>query len=169
MSAPAIHTVWDCVRVYALNVEVKECDRHECYALDDFNAISTSRAVSSLGSCGSLIYHDFNTISTPRAVSSLGSCGSLIYHDFNTISTSRAVSSLGSCGSLIYNTLYIYMWFHIVCIYKLMLRGSDKVVPEVQRFVLKLVLHDSSRLDSRSEDVLHCRYVPMVAYPLQTV
>ena len=50
-----------------------------------------------------------------------------------------------------------------------MLRGSDKVVPEVQSFVLKLVLHDSSRLDSRSEDVLHCWYVPMVAYPLQTV
>ena len=43
-----------------------------------------SRAVSSLGSCGSLIYHDFNTISTSQAVSSLGSCGSLIYRDFNT-------------------------------------------------------------------------------------
>ena len=68
----------------ALNVEVEECDRYECdryecYALDDFNTISISRAVSSLGSCGSLIYHDFNTISTTRAVSSQGSCGSLIY------------------------------------------------------------------------------------------
>ena len=87
------------------------------YSYPYIKTISTSRAVSSLGSCGSLIYHDFNTISTSLAVSSLGSCGSLIYHDFNTISTSQAVSSLWFTYMYVSCSYFVSLSTHTLCVH----------------------------------------------------